>query len=190
MKHFYKSVHGYFDFPKVYERYANTLRNGDVFVELGSFCGQSIAYLGVELANYSKDVEIYCVDTWQGMEYGGGESDNLNDHLRGLQDPYSHFLANIKPITKNVWPIIGNTRDERCLGNFDDGEISILFIDADHTQTGLRQDLHNWYPKVRSGGIMAGHDYAKDNGVFLAVTRFFTDKEIKTYPNNVWEVVK
>lgn len=193
MKHFYRNIHGYFDFPKVYERYAKTIPENGVFVELGTFCGQSIAYFTVEAINNEKIPEIYCVDTWQGMEYGGGESDNLNDYVRGIQDFYEFFLGEIAPIKKYINPIIGNTREQRCINYFDDGEIDILFVDADHTQTGLRQDLYNWYPKVKSGGIMAGHDYHNGNGVFLAVNRFCEAKkieDIKVFPNNVWEVIK
>lgn len=37
-----------------------------------------------------------------------------------------------------------------------------IYIDGDHTYEAVKNDLNNWYPKVRKGGIIAGHDYTSD----------------------------
>jgi len=42
---------------------------------------------------------------------------------------------------------------------FPDGSISWLYIDGNHTFEGLVSDLAAWVPKVKSGGIISGHDY-------------------------------
>ncbi|KKL73402.1 hypothetical protein LCGC14_2075300, partial [marine sediment metagenome] len=34
-----------------------------------------------------------------------------------------------------------------------------VYLDADHTLAGCMGDLEAWYPKLKSGGILAGHDY-------------------------------
>jgi hypothetical protein len=47
-----------------------------------------------------------------------------------------------------------------CAGMLDDGTADFVFIDADHTYEAVRADLAAWYPKVRPGGLLAGHDYA------------------------------
>jgi len=47
--------------------------------------------------------------------------------------------------------------------------IDLLFVDADHTFTAVLEDL-KWSPRVRLGGVVAGHDFGVDNfGVQLAV---------------------
>lgn len=38
----------------------------------------------------------------------------------------------------------------------------LVFLDADHSEEGLRADLAAWLPKVKAGGWIGGHDY--DNG--------------------------
>ncbi len=49
------------------------------------------------------------------------------------------------------------------------------FIDGDHTLEAVRQDIVGWWPLVRSGGVLAGHDidHPRDRrglwGVRLAV---------------------
>ena len=40
-----------------------------------------------------------------------------------------------------------------------DGSLDFAYIDARHDYCGVTDDLHSYWPKVRSGGIIAGHDY-------------------------------
>lgn len=40
-----------------------------------------------------------------------------------------------------------------------DSSLDFVFIDADHTYEAVSADLAAWWPKVRPGGILSGHDY-------------------------------
>lgn len=40
-----------------------------------------------------------------------------------------------------------------------DGSLDLVYIDANHVEEAVVADLEAWAPKVRSGGIVAGHDY-------------------------------
>jgi len=40
-----------------------------------------------------------------------------------------------------------------------DDRYNFVFIDAEHTYEQVKQDIGLWWPKVRSGGILCGHDY-------------------------------
>jgi hypothetical protein len=40
-----------------------------------------------------------------------------------------------------------------------DGMLDFVYIDGDHTLEAIREDLNNYYPKLISGGILAGHDF-------------------------------
>lgn len=59
-----------------------------------------------------------------------------------------------------------------------DASIDFVYIDARHDYSSAAADLAAWYPKVRAGGILAGHDYADgrfpqgDFGVKRAVDEF------------------
>jgi hypothetical protein len=37
--------------------------------------------------------------------------------------------------------------------------ILILYIDANHEYEYVKRDIHNWYPKLKFGGVFSGHDY-------------------------------
>ena len=43
---------------------------------------------------------------------------------------------------------------------FEDNTFDWIYVDALHTGEALIQDLNAWYPKVKSGGIISGDDFA------------------------------
>lgn len=55
-----------------------------------------------------------------------------------------------------------------------------VFIDADHSYKSVRDDIGLWLPKIKEGGLIAGHDYGGTyRGVAKAVNeRFGTDNLI------------
>ena len=86
-----------------------------------------------------------------------------------------------------------------------DRSLDFVFIDARHDYDSVKEDLEAWFPKVRPGGVIAGHDYADghlpqgDFGVRSAVDEFFaaaslvvhsTDgpSAVETFPSWIVEV--
>jgi hypothetical protein len=69
-----------------------------------------------------------------------------------------------------------------------------VFVDADHFYDSVKADLEAWWPKVRVGGVMAGHDYngqgdrRKGWGVKRAVDEFFgkLGLTVNIEPGLVW----
>ena len=37
--------------------------------------------------------------------------------------------------------------------------LDFIYIDGDHSYEGVKKDLIKWYPIIKSGGLMVGHDY-------------------------------
>lgn len=64
---------------------------------------------------------------------------------------------------------------------FADAQLDYVYLDGDHRYPAVKDDLEHWWPKVRHGGIVAGHDYKLkgkiDQHVAQAVMEFF-------YPSN------
>jgi len=58
---------------------------------------------------------------------------------------------------------------------FKDHTLDFVFIDADHSYSAVKQDLELWFPKIKPGGIIAGHDYVQigTDEVQRAVHTFF-----------------
>ena len=49
----------------------------------------------------------------------------------------------------------------------DDNSLDLVFIDADHHYDSVKEDIEIWYPKVKKGGIISGHDYYMNDGINL-----------------------
>ena len=59
--------------------------------------------------------------------------------------------------------------------DFDDGSLDFVFIDGNHGYDWVKSDIQAWWPKVRAGGLFAGHDYGTrptERGVKTAVDEF------------------
>jgi len=74
---------------------------------------------------------------------------------------------------------------------FEDNYFDFVYIDADHTEAAVYTDLRAWYPKVRSGGVLAGHDYCEcvlgcgvKFGVIPAVNRFVKENNLELHVDN------
>jgi predicted O-methyltransferase YrrM len=59
--------------------------------------------------------------------------------------------------------------------NFDDNSMDFVFLDADHSYESVKADITAWWPKIKPGGWLCGHDY----GGWLVVKR--GGKETKQY---------
>jgi hypothetical protein len=63
-----------------------------------------------------------------------------------------------------------------------------IFIDADHADASVAEDITDWTPKVKRGGWLGGHDYNKHfPGVVSAVNRVF-GKRVEQLPGSIWGV--
>ncbi len=76
------------------------------------------------------------------------------------------------------------TDSETASGFIGNRTLDFVFIDADHSYDGVTVDLSCWMPKVKSGGIIGGHDYGGMGdrrgrfGVKRAVDEFARDRGI------------
>jgi hypothetical protein len=79
---------------------------------------------------------------------------------------------------------------------FTDNSLDFVFIDANHSYQGVKDDLISWYDKVRDGGILSGDDYTIDifPGLVKAVDEFFSSKKLQVNQDSehprIWWVIK
>ena len=70
--------------------------------------------------------------------------------------------------------------------------LDFIYIDGSHRYEYVKQDIENYYPKLKVGGILSGHDYnAREPGVNKAVNEFAKEKGLKLYVKPYdWWVIK
>jgi len=71
--------------------------------------------------------------------------------------------------------------------SFNDESLDFVFIDAAHDYESVRADVRAWYPKVKTGGVIAGDD-AQWPGVLIGVLETIPESEyeFRNYANNWW----
>lgn len=76
-------------------------------------------------------------------------------------------------------------RTTEAANEFEDSSVDLVFIDADHSYEGVRDDIRAWLPKVRKGGIICGHDFSEQfPGVIQAVQEHFFS--FRLHDDTVW----
>jgi len=77
---------------------------------------------------------------------------------------------------------------------FEDSSLDFVYIDADHSYAAVKSDLEAWYPKLKTNGILSGHDYCRPfkDDVVKAVDEFFElhNMQLKQYPDSSWSGIK
>jgi cephalosporin hydroxylase len=175
MKHFYQKIEGWFDFQNLYTEMVQKHKDDSHFVEVGVFKGKSLAYLAVEIINSGKKIKLDAVDTWLGSPMESIQQAHPEVIAGTL---YDSFLNNIEPI-KNYINIIRKDSVETAM-LYEDNSLDFVYIDASHHYEFIKSDIQAWYPKIKIGGYIGGHDYVPPNakphgifGVYHAVNEFF-----------------
>jgi cephalosporin hydroxylase len=160
MEHFYNTIgEDWFTYQELYSNMVNYFPDNALFVEIGSWKGRSTSYMAVEIHNSEKNIKFDCVDTWNGSE------EHLDPNSYWFQPElvndknwlYRVFLENTKPVNHIINPI--RTTSLEAAQYYEDRSIDFVFIDAAHDYENVKADLNAWYPKVKKGGFIGGHDY-------------------------------
>lgn len=172
MNHFYQNIPGYFDFQEVYTEFVRQAKDGTRFVEVGAWYGKSTAFLAVEIVNSGKAIQFDCIDTWEGSpEMKDRSSGAYDTNLAKYGTIYPFFLMNMLPVYHVVNPI--KCASVEAAAKYPDQSLDYVFIDAEHSYEAVTKDIEAWYPKVKAGGTIAGHDYYSWPEVNRAVNEYF-----------------
>jgi predicted O-methyltransferase YrrM len=168
MNHFYNDINGWFTFPRFYKAMANRFESGATLIEVGTYKGQSFSYLIVEAINAGKTFDFIAIDAcpWPDVE--------------------PDFTRNMEPLKDHYRTLFGGDSFDRA-NDFEDGSIDFVFLDANHSYEFISKDIAAWLPKIKKGGILAGHDYDPKDwpGVIQAVKETFGDDFNKEYLDEV-----
>ena len=156
--HFYQSVDGWFNDGDIvfYNEIVDKTKGAAHFVEIGSYKGRSSSFMAVKIANVNPQIKFDCVDTWIGSpehQTGGDleDPDVVNDKM------FDIFKQNMEPV-KDYYTAKRMTSIDAS-NTYADNSLDFVFIDANHTYESVKEDIVAWWPKVKLGGIISGHDY-------------------------------
>lgn len=160
----------WFSYENFYKSMVEKFPSGSKFVEVGSWKGKSSAYLAVEIINSKKNITLDCIDTWQ------GSAEHQKDKYVKSNSLYELFIENTSSLSSVINPI--RLDSISASKKYEDNSIDFIFIDANHYYHDVKKDIEAWFPKVKIGGVIAGHDYKNGwTDVDKAVDEFFINKK-------------
>lgn len=117
--------------------------------------------VGVERGLYSEvllkaipDLHLYSIDAW--TAYSGYRDHLLQSQMDKL---YQEATDRLTPYKNRNYIIKAFSVD--AAKQFPEEHFDFVYLDGNHAFKQVIDDIYAWYPKVKVGGILAGHDYIK-----------------------------
>lgn len=202
------------DILPFYLQMATELPAGAQVVEVGVYFGRSLLFLAEQMLRLGKRTsKLWAVDPWT-----ADWSLRAPDMSFRREDAQRYEIAQAKLIQGLVSVVRHATEDElqiihpvrapsvRAARLFAAGELDLVFVDGAHDEHSVANDIAAWWPKVKAGGTLAGHDYDTKiwPGVCTAVDAFVGDPvarrdiaaqsiphaPLKVSGTSVWSVTK
>lgn len=114
---------------------------------------------GVEVGTHRGEFAAQIMEKWKGTLYCVDpylHEYNPRDPAAMSNRPKDERIAKKKLQGKNV--VFIPTTSEFASFEFPDECLDWAYIDGDHFQESVALDLNCWYPKIRKGGYLLGHD--------------------------------
>lgn len=167
----WESVPGHFDFDDIYLEAIDRAKAGAHFVELGVLFGRSTIFMAEEIRKSRKPIAFDAVDPFYDM--------NLWEEYERIAESYYDYpwyrervmagsqVGSAHEIVRGTLRDLGlipYVRVIKALGqdvasSYRDRSLDLVFIDADHTADGTETIIRAFLPKMKVGGLLAGHDY-------------------------------
>jgi hypothetical protein len=101
------------------------------------------------------------VDLWA-HQANYADSANVNNEIQNKN--YDMTKRRMAPFMANGMKVlICRNFTHTCVKNYPDQYFDYIYVDARHDFKGVYMDLVDWWPKLKTNGIFAGHDYVTQN---------------------------
>jgi hypothetical protein len=146
---------------------ASQAASAQCWVELGSFCGRSLAAVALHLP---RGARLVSVDWQSGTIQRAGQT--LYSTVREL--------ATMRPDIEFALIRGDSARSAEWLPGAD-----VVFVDADHARAAVAKDIAAWYPKCR---LLCGHDFPME-GVRAGLVDYFGERApVAPVAGAIWSV--
>ena len=157
----------FFNFPSFYD-YVAACGEYHHFAEVGVYTGASVVYLADLLRKRNTPWKLHAIDLWERVN---AETDYERIIGPEIYDQFQQRITDNK-LEGLIDVIHGDSAKAATM--FRDRGLDIVFIDANHAYEHVVADIKAWLPKIRSGGMIAGHDICEPScGVRAAVDEIF-----------------
>lgn len=110
------------------------------------------------LRNWPNCSKYVLVDLWQQQSKYNDIANVDNNAQEAL---YQETKQRLQPWKEKI--VICRNFTTHCASAFSDASFDFVYVDARHDYDGALTDISQWWPKLKVGGILAGHDYVDDS---------------------------
>jgi len=133
--------------------------------------------------------EYYAIDNF----LGGIDASTEASKIQRVEGPkiMNKFMSNMKKmgINRSDYKLF-KTDSASAAVYLVDNTVGFCFVDADHAYISVTKDIETWWPKIKIGGYLAGHDF-QNKDVKMAVTEFSKYKNLNIeIGGNCWSLKK
>jgi predicted O-methyltransferase YrrM len=121
------------------------------------------AEIGVGLGEFSEHIlqrsqlkRLYSIDPWTEYEKKDYESVDAVSELE-YEARYAYTRYRLKKYKKRSEILKMDSKE--ASKSFRPQSLDFVYIDANHAYENCKEDLEHWWPKLKDGGLFAGHDY-------------------------------
>lgn len=128
-------------------------------------------------------LQLYAVDLW------GSQPEVLTEYCKATYKDWNfktiklEFYSQIKPHKQRVTILQGVSWEMAKL--VEDQSLDFVFIDADHGYESVKKDIIAWTPKLKSKGMVSGHDINLQ-GVIQATSEMVQEGRLKYGEDKCW----
>jgi hypothetical protein len=133
----------------------NSLSRHDLaklFTGVGVEVGVEKGWFSRTICMSNPGIKLYGVDCWEKQKY------DRKRYTKEIGDAFREKA--IKRMIDFDWTPIKKLSVDAAK-DFEDESLDFVYIDAAHDYINVSNDLKAWYPKIKIGGIVSGHDYSK-----------------------------
>ena len=130
--------------------------------------------------------KIFLLDMWHEFKEGYRDINNVCQRDQDIR--YVQVVKDMVCHSNRVVVIKDSCEDASFYIQND--VFDFIYLDANHNYNSVSKSLEEWYPKVKKGGIFAGHDYldgvvdGTEFGVKSAVDQFAGKRGINIFTTN------
>lgn len=124
---------------------------GGTGVEVGVFEGWYSDYL----LTHWHGQRLISIDPWRA--WGDAYTDDCNRNQPAMERIYHRASQTLQRHGRRseIWRLTSQEAADKIA----DASLDFVYIDAQHHEAAVTDDLNRWHPKLRSGGMLGGHDY-------------------------------
>lgn len=154
--------------------------NIEIYAEVGMEFGRTMQK--ILLSDCSKIIkEYWAIDPWSvvGFAYGLKQAFRTAEDWQDMYKGVCQQMLSFSQVRVLRLPSIEAAK------LFPNGYFDMVYIDGDHSYLAVSEDIKAWLPKVKIGGVLAGHD-CNLKGVKKAVRQHFSNNHQSINSTKIW----